>query len=299
MEEVYFEQAVKIDWTYVPKLRNRHKPCIQDVSRVFAKNLGLVKSLVDLIPAVVAIAMRYGRAELLITQKMTGGRDLFTDQEKADSVNMNDFFARLEKLTTSEEKHLNTSKADAKSEGVRAIENTRFILNRYSGLTLESGITALLRATIKDTWTAIEVLAEDLLLAVMDKFPQCFRKVVWEDDEPRFRSRIGIRDAYMKAFPVDNDAIRMAVYSDGIDALALLRNVLAHKSGLADDIFRNGAKKNPLLAPFHNHTDKQLVKIDGEIIKAVVEPAVKAICDLVMAVDTWITMAVPNPPTNA
>ncbi len=299
MKDVHFEQAVTINWIYVPKLRNRHKPCIQQVANVYARNITLVKSLIELIPAIVAIAMRHGRAELSITQQMTGGRNLFTNAERNDTDNMDVFYKHLDETVSAEEAHFNSSSKDKTTEANRAITNTCFILGRYSGPALESGITALLRSTIKDTWTAIEVMAADLLRIVIETFPQCFQKVKWDDNEPKFSSRRGIKSAYERAFPVDYTDIRSAIYSDGIDAIALLRNVFVHNSGLADDDFRSGAKLNGLLSSFHNHADKQPIEIDGHIVKALIEPAIKAGCDLIMAVDTWITLAVPNPTSNS
>ncbi len=292
MEDVKFAQALEIDWPYFSKVLNMNKECIQSVADVYSKNMLLVRSIIELLPAFSGIVTRYAGAAQSLTHDVA---DNIFSTEDLETKKRAEFHAKVEEITNAEEATLKRDLDLAMKHDQMQIRNVVYFLQLYQGDPLESGVRALLQSSIKDAWTAIEVLAEDLLTTVMLNFPSCFHKVIWDKDrgEPRFRSRSGIKVAYQKAFPVDDEKIKEALQSDGIDALALLRNVLVHKGGLADDDFKDGAKDNPLLVALRAFDDRQPLKIDGEIIKAVIEPAARAGCDLLLAVDTWITMAKP------
>jgi hypothetical protein len=106
----------------------------------------------------------------------------------------------------------------------------------------------------------------------------------------KFTSLSGIREAYSLAFSEKTKRFR-PYKIDGIlsnkelDALSLVRNLIVHKAGLADEIYINDAKGIPL-APKLSH--RELLKLDGELARSLIHPAITSGVELIKAVDIWM-----------
>lgn len=290
MEDIKFQLAYDLDWTPFQELHRVHKQCVWDVAQLFARNMLRAQSLIQLLPAVVSIAMRYADADVMATYHLTKGRFNFTKEEEEDPEKMKIFRATVEAETAIHEKRFRDDLELARKEDERSVNNVAYILRLYEGQPLEAGVWSLLESVIRTGWTAMETMAEYLFVRVTDTFPQCFQGIVWENNEPKFRSRTGIKKAYEKAFGGFNEKIRECIYSDAFDALGLLRNVLVHSAGIADTDFMDGVARNSLLSMYSSQRLGSPVKVDGEVIKTVLEPAVRMGCDLVLAVDTWVSL---------
>lgn len=98
-----------------------------------------------------------------------------------------------------------------------------------------------------------------------------------------------IRDAYVRAFCKDNKSIRCAVYDPSLTALSIARNAIVHNAGCCDELSVTEVQKNPgakaLLPAIHaNHQ----LELNGEIMHAILVPAVTSCVNLILAVDSWV-----------
>ncbi|MFA6287164.1 MAG: hypothetical protein WC661_07225 [Opitutaceae bacterium] len=144
----------------------------------------------------------------------------------------------------------------------------------------------LLKSILVQAWGAFEVLAEDLLTGVIETHSNCFdpQKIA---KKFYFRKRSAIRDSYDRAFASDQ-AIVAATTDSSVDALSVLRNVLVHKSGIADAMFLTEVANIPLLAEFSSLTSGSPLKINGVHVSTIVSPTVVNGYSLVKAVDNWL-----------
>jgi hypothetical protein len=71
--------------------------------------------------------------------------------------------------------------------------------------------------------------------------------------------------------------------------------LLVHKAGVVDDRFKKESIGIPLLIPFDTIPSGDSVRIDGETVLKIVDPALESGYALVEAVDAWITSNTPPP----
>jgi hypothetical protein len=104
----------------------------------------------------------------------------------------------------------------------------------------------------------------------------------------KFTKLSSIRTAYSAAFYERSnryDLIDDALKDESLDALSLVRNLLVHKAGMADDEYVKGiasVKKAPSL------TLRQTLSVDGKMVAELVDPVVVCCCKLITGVDTWM-----------
>jgi hypothetical protein len=109
----------------------------------------------------------------------------------------------------------------------------------------------------------------------------------------KFTSLSGIREAYSLAFSektkkVRTTAIDAALSDRGLDAISLVRNVLVHRAGVADPIYREDAKSVPT-APKLELNEKLVLTAD--MARDLILPAILCGRKLLMAVDAWLKVA--------
>jgi hypothetical protein len=92
------------------------------------------------------------------------------------------------------------------------------------------------------------------------------------------------RQAYALAFSSRNTKVIDAINSKELDALCVIRNLLVHKSGIADDLYIKHS--NRLRLPKAAKGD--VVNIDGEIAISIIKPAFECGSNLLAAVDEWL-----------
>jgi hypothetical protein len=101
----------------------------------------------------------------------------------------------------------------------------------------------------------------------------------------KFTSLHGIRKAYSSAFAERKDLIDKALSRKSLDAISLVRNLLVHKGGRADDAYLREAKGVPGTPEL---TAGQEIKLTGGVSHALINPAILAGVDLLKAVDEWV-----------
>lgn len=102
-----------------------------------------------------------------------------------------------------------------------------------------------------------------------------------------FQSLRKIRTAYSMAFHEDAhpDAIDKALSDSALDGLSISRNVLVHKSGIADDEYVSKSNRCAILPVLE--TGNRL-ELDGDLVRKIVAPAIAITCDLFDAVDNLV-----------
>ncbi|MFZ0423469.1 MAG: hypothetical protein WAL80_11385 [Xanthobacteraceae bacterium] len=104
--------------------------------------------------------------------------------------------------------------------------------------------------------------------------------------ESRFEfSRLSdIRRAYASAFDIDNSDIDAALSHKSIDALRVVRNLIIHQSGLADDAYLKLIPK--LKLPFAGKG--RPILLDGPTVINMISPVISCSSRLMGAVDSWL-----------
>lgn len=95
----------------------------------------------------------------------------------------------------------------------------------------------------------------------------------------------GIRKAYSKAFSKDNQKIDEALASHAIDALSMVRNILVHKAGVADEEYAeslNVVKCAPQVAA------GLPIQLDGAMASDLLLNSLNACSKLIEGVGEWI-----------
>lgn len=144
---------------------------------------------------------------------------------------------------------------------------------------------SLLKSAVIQAWTSFEVLAEDLLTAAKDEYPHRFASI--DFGNIGYRSRRRIRSAYKMAFS-DDTTICGILDDEAVNALALLRNVLVHKSGIADQEFIEGVPTSRLLSPFSQLEKGQRVETNGIVVRSIVDSSIRCGYALIIAVNQWL-----------
>jgi hypothetical protein len=105
----------------------------------------------------------------------------------------------------------------------------------------------------------------------------------------KFTTLGGIREAYSKAFHCDSRKIDSCLASRDIDALALVRNLLIHKAGIADTDYCRRQPKEAPTAPALKEAEH--LTIDGKLVENLLSPALRCCTDLLVAVNDWLATA--------
>ncbi len=107
---------------------------------------------------------------------------------------------------------------------------------------------------------------------------------VWREDMS-FQTLRGIRDAYVRAFADDSEAVLGAINDPCFAALAAVRNVLVHRAGVVDQAYVDQTRGLPLLAGAKIGGPLEL---NGELTNALIARAVDKSVALIRAVDDWL-----------
>lgn len=143
----------------------------------------------------------------------------------------------------------------------------------------------MLDAMIIDAWTAFEVLTEDIFEIFHQLYPTAVPDAS-DADKVGFRSRGRIRKSYEKFIKDLN--INTALKSTEIDAIALVRNVLVHCGGIADSEFRTGVSVTPLLVHYASLNNGDMIHIDGDVLRPIIDNYVTNTCLFISAADDKI-----------
>jgi hypothetical protein len=95
----------------------------------------------------------------------------------------------------------------------------------------------------------------------------------------------GIREAYSVAFSKNSTGIDAALASKSIDTVNIVRNVLVHSAGLADEEFVTRASSTSL--PKLKIGDA--FPLSGAIYQDIMNPAIRTTSKIITSVDDWIS----------
>jgi hypothetical protein len=92
------------------------------------------------------------------------------------------------------------------------------------------------------------------------------------------------REAYMRAFSEKSSRVDAAINNPSIDALSLVRNVLLHRAGKADDEYVRQQSRFSVPKAAKGET----IRLDGQNTSDLIKPAISSSKSLMIAVDNWI-----------
>ncbi|MGD9644171.1 MAG: hypothetical protein AB7U73_00565 [Pirellulales bacterium] len=174
------------------------------------------------------------------------------------------------------------------------------------------GLEAILLAQITGMWTAFEYLAGDLWKGAVNAYPKTARPLIKkqfkftdtlfehvtggsydlhaglgtflaDSDAVTFDSLKSLKESYSI---IHSDVIKKKILPDpAIGALSLVRNVIAHKAGIADDEYLR--RHRAVGAPFRKLNRK--LPITGKAVHELIAPVLAKAIELIDATDKWIT----------
>jgi hypothetical protein len=100
-----------------------------------------------------------------------------------------------------------------------------------------------------------------------------------------FTTLAGIREAFEAAFYKKSDNIDRIILDDTFDQLSALRNVIVHKSAMADAEYERRTKQIPALPKFKNG---EKIQLDGKMVADLVHATTQKTFALLSAVDRWL-----------
>lgn len=175
------------------------------------------------------------------------------------------------------------------------------------------GLEAILLAQITGMWTAFEYLAGDLWKAAVNAYPKAaqprinkpykFTEALFEhvmdgsydlhtglgtfladSESVSFDSLKSLKESYSI---IHSDDIKKKILPDpSIEALSLVRNVIAHKAGIADDEYAR--RYRAVGAPFRKLNRK--LPLTGKVIHELIAPVLAKAIELIDATDKWIAL---------
>lgn len=146
-------------------------------------------------------------------------------------------------------------------------------------------LETVLKTVIILAWGSFETLVEDLHSGVLEESPTLFAHTAGK--KFRFRTREAFQGTYSHSF--QNDAVIDGLLKNqALDAVALIRHLLVHKSGVVDAMYKRDSGGVPLLAEFASVKIGEPIRISGKSVLNMVNPALDVGYALIEAVDAWI-----------
>lgn len=103
-----------------------------------------------------------------------------------------------------------------------------------------------------------------------------------------FSSLKAARNTYSRAFAKNFSDIDAALCDPCIDALALVRNLIAHKDGVIDSRFMEQSRFINALGPIRALGDQATFIVDGEFVRKLIEPVIPWAVTTINAVHKWM-----------
>lgn len=147
-------------------------------------------------------------------------------------------------------------------------------------------LVSLLKSLLIQSWSAFEVLAEELHESVRDEHAKLFLPGLLSQ-KYGFRSERTLPRAYNDLFG-GNAAINSSIWNPDIKAQALLRHLLVHKDGIADQSFLKQCKEPPIVLEWDSYIAKDAIVVDGALVRRLVDRTTVAGYNLILSVAHWI-----------
>lgn len=106
-----------------------------------------------------------------------------------------------------------------------------------------------------------------------------------------FTALWGIREAYEAAFYKKSDGIDQIIMRDCFDRLSALRNLIVHKSAVADAEYLKQARDFPTLPQL---SKGEQLRMDGKIVAGLVNETMHSTFGLLKAVEQWLIDNAPK-----
>ena len=149
----------------------------------------------------------------------------------------------------------------------------------------------LLFAMLTGTYTAFEVLTEDLWKAVVAIRPRLEAQITTKerkDHKPGFRSTNKVRLLYSLTFRNDNADILTSLNSSEIESLSLLRNLIVHLAGNVDGEFQRRGANHASIAPLAALPVGTPIILTGFLVSKLIASSIKSGYDLMSACEKWL-----------
>lgn len=249
---------------------------IKETYAAFVANAKLAINLGALPGFYVLIAEKWILANVQAHQDVTASRKPFGDKERrlVDE--------RIDELFSKSA----ATEGDALRLQMKDKTETFEAFVRHGSADVHAIVCGTLKAIVIQAWTAFEVLLSDLVKRLQVTHPNLIRQ-----DKFSFISRFKFRDAYLKVF--NDPVINSILACECVDATSLLRNVLAHANGFADEKFmsvkENAYPKNLTLQKWlPSLTLGDEILLNGEIVREITEPCFHQGAALAAAVEDWL-----------
>lgn len=191
---------------------------------------------------------------------------------------------------------------------------------------IHAAAEGLLKTVLIQTWTAFEVLSEELWEGVLNEHPHRLAGLEGksgESNEQRqnnplqkhvvlhelhkhgydlskvmgtilkgqfnFTVLASIRRAYFAAFTKSRGDIEEAILHQSLDALSAVRNLLVHRAGIIDQKFLADSNGIASLEPLRKFGLRNPAEFTGDVVRDVVKPVLETSTRLVVSVDAWLT----------
>jgi hypothetical protein len=182
---------------------------------------------------------------------------------------------------------INNSENDQISAMLAMTANLESLVAK-SGSIVRDALERNLDSVIIQVWSGFELLTEQLLLESLDGHHGAFPDPVHiASKKLRFRRLEAIQNAYKTAFDHDQQ-IDALLDMEVIKALSLLRHLLIHTGGKVDQTFLNQCADLPPVTRFSRWGKGDIIPVDGQMVKELIEPVIDSGFNLIHLVYDWI-----------
>ena len=147
-------------------------------------------------------------------------------------------------------------------------------------------LLALLKSIVIQSWSAYELLAEQLIKECKASHSSLFSAQILAKRHP-VRSERTLPASYNEIFGADVE-INNAVWNSGVKAHALLRHLLVHSHGKVDSAHLNQRITPPIVSEWDAYKEGDEIVIDGGIVRILTDRTTESGYALISAVSKWV-----------
>jgi hypothetical protein len=147
-------------------------------------------------------------------------------------------------------------------------------------------IESLLKSMVVQSWSAFELLSEQLLTEILKQHPHLFAEPIL-NRKYDFRSERTRLESYKRAFNADS-GILAAVLDSEIKGHALLRHLLVHRNGYVDDKNKIEREREPKCTEWDSYQVGDRIFLDGVIVKRLLDRTTIKGFRLISACADWL-----------
>lgn len=156
---------------------------------------------------------------------------------------------------------------------------------------MHNWLRGVVKSSIIESWTAFEVLAEDLHTYARQKHPECFSKEALQA-KYRFRTERTLPVAYATAFE-KTAAIDNSVWNPEVKTHALVRHLLVHRRGIVDDGLITQRQLTPATPELFQYKEGDEIVVVGQMARLLIDRTTESAYKLILAVSEWLAARKP------